>query len=178
MPEDRGTRYETLIASLIGLLALAVSAYTAFIQRQQVRAQVWPILEFDNNNAPQINFTVANKGSGPALVRHVVISIDGKRIPDWNTLVKTLLGPGTYSFSSSTLGGVALSAGEKLEIFTLNMDSKDPRWAKMDKERLRVDMDVCYCSTLGDCWTLRSPSLGEATTDETRRCPAEPAFKQ
>jgi hypothetical protein len=29
------------------------------MQRQQVRAAVWPILEFQTSNAPDIHFTVA-----------------------------------------------------------------------------------------------------------------------
>src|ERR1700739_2499017 len=98
MPDDRGLRYETLIATLIGLLAVAVAAYTAYIQRQQVRAQVWPILEFNTGNAPKINFWVANKGSGPALIRHVVITLDGNPVPDWNVVLRTLLGPGRYNY--------------------------------------------------------------------------------
>ena len=34
-----------VIAALIGLLALLVSGYTAVLQQQQVRAQVWPYIE-------------------------------------------------------------------------------------------------------------------------------------
>jgi len=33
-----------VIASLIGLLALLVSGYNAYVERQQVRAEVWPYL--------------------------------------------------------------------------------------------------------------------------------------
>jgi hypothetical protein len=60
VPEEKETRaasrYETVIATLIGLLAVSVAAYTAYMQRQQVRAAVWPILEFDSGNGP-IHFT-------------------------------------------------------------------------------------------------------------------------
>lgn len=68
VPEEKQTRgasrYEAVIATLIGLLAVCVSAYTAYMQRQQVRA-VWPILEFGYSNHPDIHFTLANKGVGP-----------------------------------------------------------------------------------------------------------------
>jgi hypothetical protein len=43
------------------------------MQRQQVRAMVWPILEFDSSNAPDIHFTLANKGVGPAIIRNVIV---------------------------------------------------------------------------------------------------------
>src|SRR5947208_17061452 len=57
----RASRYDAVIATLVGVCALCVSAYTAHVQRQQVRAAVWPILEFDSSNAPDIHFTLANK---------------------------------------------------------------------------------------------------------------------
>jgi len=33
-----------VIATIVGFLALCVSGYTAYMQRQQVRAATWPIL--------------------------------------------------------------------------------------------------------------------------------------
>jgi len=51
VPEEKetraATRYETVIATLIGCVAVCVAGYTAYMQRQQVRAAVWPILEFE-----------------------------------------------------------------------------------------------------------------------------------
>jgi len=44
------SRYETVIATLVGFLALSISSYTAYMQRQQVRASVWPILEYNTSN--------------------------------------------------------------------------------------------------------------------------------
>src|SRR5262245_29368999 len=62
--ERRGaTRYEAVIATLIGLLAVCVSAYTAYMQRQQVRAAVWPILEFDSSNGPTFTLPLRTKAS-------------------------------------------------------------------------------------------------------------------
>src|SRR5205807_9429834 len=69
----RASRYDAVIATFVGLCALCVSGYTAYIQRQQVRAAVWPILQFDSSNAPDIHFTLANKGVGPAIIRNVIV---------------------------------------------------------------------------------------------------------
>lgn len=57
-------RYGAAVATLIALLAVAVSAYTAYVQRQQVRAQVWPILEVNSGNEPELRLWIANKGVG------------------------------------------------------------------------------------------------------------------
>ena len=46
------SRYETFIATFIALVAVCVAGYTAYMQRQQVRAAVWPILEFDSSMVP------------------------------------------------------------------------------------------------------------------------------
>jgi hypothetical protein len=41
----------------------------------------------------------------------------------------------------------------------------------MNKERFRVTAEICYCSTLGECWILRAGGLTPGTTTETSRCP-------
>src|SRR6266705_7080886 len=100
MPEQRETRgasrYDAVIATLVGFLALCVSAYTAHVQRQQVRAAVWPILYFDSTNAPDIHFTLANKGVGPAIIRHVSVKVDDQPVRNWREAMEKLLGPGEH----------------------------------------------------------------------------------
>src|ERR1700744_5472719 len=92
MAEERrrgSINFEALVAGLMALLALVVSAYTAWIQRQQVRAQVMPILEFYSSNLPALGFTVANKGAGRARIEHFIITIAGKPIGQWAELQHT-----------------------------------------------------------------------------------------
>src|SRR6476659_9362378 len=107
VPEKRSTRrvsrYETIIATFVGFLALCVSGYTAYMQRQQVRAAVWPILEFDSSNAPDIHFTLANKGVGPAIIRHVIVRVDGQPVRNWREAMEKLLGPGEHLVSESDM---------------------------------------------------------------------------
>ena len=77
MAEEKTTRsasrYDALIATFVGLCALCVSGYTAYMQRQQVRAMVWPILEFESSNDPNIHLSLTNKGVGPAIIRNVEV---------------------------------------------------------------------------------------------------------
>jgi hypothetical protein len=71
------------------------------------------------------------------------------------------------------------AAAESMTVFTprdpennpLNFDKSNPLWVKMNKDRLRVTVEICYCSTLGECWTLRAGGLAPSTTTETRHCP-------
>ena len=111
----RAGRYEAAIATLIAVLAVAVSAYTAYVQRQQVRAQVWPILEYGSGNEPELRLWLANKGVGPALIRHVIVTVDGLPAADWNAAMRALFGarvnaPGRYSYSQESIGNRVLSA--------------------------------------------------------------------
>lgn len=66
VPEEKETRgasrYDAIIATFVGFLALYVSGYTAYMRRQQVRAAVWAILDFDSSNGSDIHFNVSNKG--------------------------------------------------------------------------------------------------------------------
>src|SRR6476659_10399204 len=98
--EEKSTRsiirYETVIATIVGLLALCVSGYTAYMQRQQVRAAVWPILEFDSRNGP-IQFILANKGVGPAIIKHVIVRVDDQPVKNWYEVLQKILGPGDRS---------------------------------------------------------------------------------
>jgi hypothetical protein len=179
----RASRYDAIIATLVGLCALGVSAYTAYVQRQQVRAAVWPILEFDSGNGP-IHFTLANKGVGPAIIRHVILKVDGQPVKNWKEALEKILGPGEHLGSESDMSGHVFAAGESRTVFTphdaennpLNFDKSNPLWVKMNKERLRVSVEICYCSTLDECWTLRASGLAPSTTTEARHCPTSSAI--
>ena len=179
----RASRYDAVIATLVGLCALCVSAYTAHVQRQQVRAAVWPILEFDSSNAPDIHFTLANKGVGPAIIRHVIVMVDGQPVRNWKEALERILGPGEHLGSESDMSGHVFGAGESMTVFTprdpennpLNYDKSNPLWVKLNKDRGRVTVEICYCSTLGECWTLHGSGMTPSTTAEARRCPSPSA---
>jgi hypothetical protein len=182
VPEEKATRsasrYDAVIATFIALLAVCVAGYTAYMQRQQVRAAVWPILEFDSSNAP-IHFTLANKGVGPSIIRHVLVKVDGQPVRNWKEALEKILGPGEHLGAESDMSGRVFAAGESMTVFTphdpennpLKYDKSNPLWVKMNKDRFRVTAEICYCSTLGECWTLRAGGLTPGTTTQTRRCP-------
>ena len=192
VPEEKQTRgasrYDAVVATFVGFLALCVSGYTAYMQRQQVRAAVWPILQFDSGNAPDIHFTLANKGVGPALIRNVIVKVDNQPVKNWDEAMKKLLGPGEHLFSESDMNGYVLAPNESIIAVTLRdannnplvFDKSNPLWVTMNKERFRVTAEICYCSTLDECWTLRAGGLTPGTTTETRHCPSrsESTFQQ
>ena len=163
---------------------MCVAGYTAYMQRQQVRAAVWPILEFDTSNAPDIHFTFANKGVGPPLIRHVIVKVDDQPVKNWREAMEKLLGPGEHLFSESDMTGRVLAPNESMTVVTpcnannnpLAFDKSNPLWVTINKERFRLTAEICYSSTLGECWTLRAGGLTPGTTTEARRCPTPSAI--
>jgi hypothetical protein len=193
VPEERerrgASRYDAIIATFVGLCALCVSGYTAYVQRQQVRAAVWPILEFGSSNAPDIHFSLANKGVGPAIIRHVIVNVDGQPVRNWKEALGKMLGPGEHLFSESDMMDRVLAAGESMTVFIpcdsennpLKFDKSNPVWVQMNKERNRVTVEICYSSTLGECWTMHAGGpTSNSTTTATRHCPtpSEISFQQ
>lgn len=186
VPEEKATRsasrYDAVIATFVGLCALCVSGYTAHVQRQQVRAAVWPILEFDSGNGP-IQFTLANKGVGPAIIKHVIVRVDDQPVKNWAEVFQKILGPGYHPGEESDMSGHVLSAGESMKVFTphddanspVRFDRSNPVWVKLNTDRSRVTVEICYSSTLGECWTLRAGGSTASSTAECRRCPASSA---
>ena len=176
-------RYDVVIATLVGICALGVSAYTAHVQRQQMRAMVWPILEYDTSNEPFISLSLTNKGVGPAIIRRAVVRVDGQAVPDWHAALQKLLGPGEHNAATNTLAGRVLSPGESVHLLVplgaddkpLAMPSADPLAASMNKARYRVSLEVCFSSTLGECWTLRKDLHARGRTEEAVSCPAPSA---
>ena len=186
--EGRGaSRYDVVIATIVGLLALCVSGYTAYMQRQQVRAAVWPILEFDSRNCP-IQYILANRGVGPAMMKHVIVRVDGQPVKNWYEVLQKILGPGYHQGEEADMSGHVFSGGESRNVFTphddankpLDFDKSNPLWVKFNEDRVRVTVEICYCSTLGECWTLRAGGRTPSTTTPTRQCstPSAISFRQ
>jgi hypothetical protein len=173
-----------IIASLVGFLALLVAGYTAYVQRytaeiqnRQVQAQVWPYVISGNDD---LNFalTVSNQGVGPAIVRSVQVRMDGKSQSDWNHIVANM-GLPPHSFFQSTINRYVLSPGERLQIIRF---SDKALWQRLESAALnRMSIEICFCSTLGECWMSRnknligSPSMPlQLRVDSVDRCPRLP----
>lgn len=148
-PVDRRHRWDAfgvIIASLVGLLALLVSGYTAWIQRQQVRAQVWPHLTVAYQDSGY-KLTVFNKGMGPAIVRSVRVTVDGKPQPDWERVLGAL-GLPVADYGHSTIAGTVLGPGDALSVVVF---PDEPAYARFRRAMSAHGlMDICYCSTLDE----------------------------
>ena len=137
-----------VIAALIGLLALVVSGYTAMLQRQQVRAEVWPYLQ-TGISPSQRTLSLENKGVGPAMIRGVEVRVDGRVQRDWRAVFVALGLPDLANTPYSTINGVVLAPGDKVQQLAFR-DADD--FVRFYREYPRIQMRLCYCSALEECW--------------------------
>ena len=129
------------------------------MQRQQVRAQVWPYLIVANYDDER-SLTVLNKGVGPAIVRGAIVRVDGKSQPDWHHVLDALGIARPRAFALSTINSNVLSAGERTAIVSFEDENVYRAFRTAAAERMR--MELCYCSTLGECWDYTDSIFGNA----------------
>jgi hypothetical protein len=165
--EERGpgwfARRRDLLAAgasgFIAVLALATSTYNVYLQRQQVRAQVWPRLNLGTDWSDEtVTIELQNRGVGPADVRRMRVWVDGARVPDWVAAVSLLLKKKSFRLPNiNEVENQVMSPGQ--EISPLRMLGPDA--IEILKQRRRLGIEICYCSTLEECWVLSAPNLAD-----------------
>ena len=184
-PDRRAVRWDAVaavIASLVGFLALLIAAYTAYVQRytaniqlQQVRAQVWPYLLGANSDNRQ-EYMWINKGVGPALVKSLRVTVGGRPQHDWKAVMRSLrLDP--INYGQSTFNRNVISAGETLDWLKFK-DHSDFRRFRAAAQQIGLGYKVCYCSTLGECWITDATAGHGNRRSQVERCPAVPESEQ
>jgi hypothetical protein len=167
--------YVALLALLISGVAAAASAYQTYVIRQQFSATVWPYLTFSSTSfgGDSFELSVSNPGIGPALIRQAIVTRDGKPIvvalsptsapalsvafePERSAAVRDESKPGVHGKSdwtvTSIVRGEVVPAGSKLLLLRV-----DGRFLtrRILADMRRIDVQLCYCSLLGNCWTKR-----------------------
>ena len=164
-----------MVSGFVGAVALATSTYNVYLQRQQVRAQVWPFLVLGADYGNEgFSVSLTNRGVGPAEVKRVRVTVDGKRAGDWVEVEASLLRAASLhdSWQIQPIENEVVSPG--LQIVTLKVHDMDHARA-MVAERRRLAVELCYCSTLDDCWLLSAPNLFEpSTTRPIAECAPDP----
>jgi len=159
---------------LIALCALLVSAVTAIAVVYQTRvianqfsAAVWPYVSFDATYSPTVaEVDVRNDGLGPAIVRGVKLTWDGKPQPSIEALFATI---GRHDAAAMASIRAALRAGQTMRVTTSTPTAGMVIPANSQHTIVRVEgallverfrpelsrfgLSLCYCSLTGSCWT-------------------------
>lgn len=152
-----------VIAALVGLLAILVSAYEVRSIRQQTRAEIWPhitvgatgilptyVVENGVSREDGGGLIAVNHGVGPAVVRRVEVLVNGKPVPDWSRLSKALGYPRGQPGATSMLNDTVISPGQEIYLIVV---AGRKTWLRFERKVFReVVIRTCYCSTLGECW--------------------------
>ena len=161
-----------LAALVVSVSAVAIGLYEAALQRRHDRAEVWPHLEVTTfTMRTGATLSIENRGIGPALVKSIVVTLDGKRAHNWNEVLTALLGHAPPApFSNSTISESVLRPGDKVTLVGLpNEDMPPGFWQSVG----RVGLSLCYSSVFGESWLLHDTHVGQRTTyADVPRCPA------
>ncbi|HEY1682210.1 MAG TPA: hypothetical protein VGF98_11275 [Candidatus Tumulicola sp.] len=176
--DEKRFRVDLYIASLALIfsgLAAAAAAYQTYVIRQQFSATVWPYLTFISSTSGKgwFELDLNNAGIGPALIRTAVISRDGKPVkeglgPTSLTALGTAIAPERAEASgdearanshihndltvTSLTRGDVIPAGSRIQLIRIVGSFLTKR---VVADAHHIDISVCYCSLLGDCWTKR-----------------------
>lgn len=147
-----------LTAIVLSLCALAVSVFEVSTIRDEQRIQVWPYVELSEYYGPDgFRLEAVNKGIGPARVRTVTLSFQGKVYDDLDELILNTVGEdNAFSYDlyrTSELARTILSPEESATLFGVPWE---PR-TRLLQERWSggIEIELCYCSVYDDCWVSR-----------------------
>ena len=102
------------------------------------------------NNDLEHSIEVLNKGAGPAIVRSAQVFVDGKPQRSWDAVLDALGIAKPHPFQQSTINPNVLTPGERVTAIKF---PDEELWKRFRSEATqRVWMNICFCSSLDDCW--------------------------
>ena len=186
-------------ALFVSLVSILIAWHHSQIMRELVHqneriveAESLPYLDIyssDMADDRRSNFRLAvqNEGVGPARIAEVVMTVNGKPVPDFNSLIDECCARGLLQSKradakqhrSQRNGDVVLSSirdrmirpGEGADVFSWPIT--DQNKAVVDRLQTAIESDavniaVCYCSVFDDCWVRTDSGRRPAPVKE---CP-------
>ncbi|HEY6047655.1 MAG TPA: hypothetical protein VIV07_01260 [Sphingomicrobium sp.] len=172
-----------LAALFVSFVSILIAWHHSQIMRElvhqnekQVQAESLPYLEIytsdlaADNRTPELRLTVQNEGVGPARLAEVVMTVDGRPVPDFNALVDRCCAPGLLRADPrikqyrgirngevvlSTLRDRMIRPGESVDAIQWSMTPANKAVVDRLKGELispAVNLAICYCSVFEECW--------------------------
>ena len=166
-------------AVIISSASLFIATRQNSLMERQLSASTWPVLEFGTSNLdeqgnPEIALQMKNAGIGPARIRSFTVLYDGQPVANAHELVEACCSSEQpvpkLSWIVSGLDHAVLTANEEVRFLRLKLTAENQiLWHELDVKRFNINLHVCYCSALQECWMLNSVLNDPQTTDA---CPA------
>ncbi len=171
LPEQnaRGDRSGTPLLSIVAIVmsvgALLVSVFEVSAIRDEQRVQVWPYISVDTNYTSEgFRLEATNKGIGPARIRTLLMTFDGRPVDDLDQLIIDTIGEeDAFSYEmymASDISQSVMSPDEERILFGVPWEDRTRRLSQIWSSK--VDIQVCYCSVYDECWEARL-NAGEPT---------------
>ena len=167
-------------AIVIAVISLVVALRQSQIMERQLAASIWPCLQYGISNGNGdgkniINFDIENVGVGPAQVHSVSLRYKDKPIHNLRELVLACCSDlldtkGNPEFWANSLHSRVLAPNHPLSFLTLTDAPRNAAyWDRLNLEAPKIELKVCYCSVLDQCWMI------DSTKDERAPLAACPA---
>ena len=151
-----------VFAVLVSVASVAISVLGNRTQERLLAASVWPYLSFTSGNTSDdgrkvVALAVQNSGNGPARIRRFTIEYDGHEVASASALLELCCAFRPETLLTSPIVGKVLRPGEQVTLLQLPLTPEiADGWRKLDRARFRFVLGACYCSTLNECWNIRS----------------------
>ncbi len=165
------TKIDPQLLIAIGVLIASFSALFVYMRQaqimndqteillQQSKANAWPHIDISVNTSTQndsivsFQILVINKGTGPAIVNNVRLSIDGIPARSWEDFFDKAKKPDSIetSWSASSISNSVLSANETILIFS--PQNQELRTWIFDNSS-KIKLEICYRSVFDDYWMV------------------------
>ncbi|HXM19442.1 MAG TPA: hypothetical protein VN934_11630 [Candidatus Tumulicola sp.] len=174
---EKAIRYDIIIAVsalLISAIASVAVVYQTHVISEQFSATVWPYLSFEVTRDPShLTVVLRNDGIGPALIRTVDVTYEGKRAQSLDAVIDPIVAKATQAHKGATRSTIAsIDAGSVLaahERVTLVRIQGAQATQALLEEAPHVNLSVCYCSLLGRCW-IKQFNDRSGEPHDTARC--------
>jgi hypothetical protein len=179
-----------LSAFFISLISLAVAIHHGKTMDKLVASNSYPNIDFENGNKEDLHdglgqrsvvyMGVVNTGIGPARIRSVEVGFGGKPVANFHALLAACCTeptaaalPRPHIYSSDDLRGQMVPAGRFERLFSWAELPEDPRWARLEGLRPKINIRVCYCSVFDECY-IHDSRRSEPERIQTCPVPAVP----
>jgi hypothetical protein len=182
-----GHRWVDLILALgalvLSIVSIVIALESESVMRRLVTANSWPYLHLQHGNTLPtgehvIHFDVRNSGVGPATVEKLVVTYAGQPVRNAQELLSRCCG-----VSAATDLGIAINAvphyvfAPREEVSFLQVPNSAEHaaiWERLNAERFKVDIHVCYSSVFDEHWVtgLRQPRAVSVSSCDALTGPA------
>ncbi len=181
------------VLAVSAILISGASFYATYLQaisaEKQVKAMTMPLIQFSHGNYDDeedrkaITFKLANAGVGPAVIRNVSFNYQNAEYAspsdffnaccevEWRNF-KSKLDPNKEVYEdglfSSPLVDSTIPGQSEYEFQKIYYsDVSKELWNKLNEERWDLELEVCYCSLLDECYTTEKAGI----VTQTDMCP-------